>query len=44
MRVRHSKFGVGEVQDVVAGTPARVSVRFPGWGVRKIIATYLEPG
>ena len=44
MRVRHSKFGVGEVQEVVAGTPARVSVRFPGWGVRKIIATYLEPG
>ncbi|MGB5812924.1 MAG: UvrD-helicase domain-containing protein [Polyangiales bacterium] len=43
MQVRHPKFGVGEVREVVAGTPPRVSVRFPGWGTRKIIASYLEP-
>ncbi|MEM9728046.1 MAG: UvrD-helicase domain-containing protein [Myxococcota bacterium] len=43
MQVRHPKFGVGEVREVVEGTPARVSVRFPGWGTRKIIASYLEP-
>jgi len=43
MQVRHPKFGVGEVREVMLGTPPRVSVRFPGWGTRKIIATYLEP-
>ena len=43
MQVRHPKFGVGEVKEVAPGTPPRVSVRFPGWGTRKIIATYLEP-
>jgi hypothetical protein len=41
--VRHPKFGVGEVQEVMQGSPPRVSVRFPGWGTRKIIASYLEP-
>ncbi len=43
MMVRHPKFGVGEVRDVQDGTPPRVSVQFPGWGTRKIVATYLEP-
>ena len=43
MQVRHPKFGVGGVREVMLGTPPRVSVRFPGWGTRKIIATYLEP-
>lgn len=43
MQVRHPKFGVGEVREVVEGTPPRVAVRFPGWGTRKIIASYLEP-
>ncbi|MEM7137236.1 MAG: UvrD-helicase domain-containing protein [Myxococcota bacterium] len=43
MQVRHPKFGVGEVREVVEGSPPRVSVRFPGWGTRKIIATFLEP-
>ena len=43
MQVRHPKFGVGEIREVVEGTPPRVAVRFPGWGTRKIIASYLEP-
>ncbi len=43
MQVRHPKFGVGEVREVMDGSPPRVSVRFPGWGTRKIIASYLEP-
>jgi DNA helicase-2/ATP-dependent DNA helicase PcrA len=43
MQVRHPKFGVGEIREVEQGSPLRVSVRFPGWGTRKIIATYLEP-
>lgn len=43
MQVRHPKFGVGEVREVTQGSPPRVSVRFPGWGTRKIIASYLEP-
>ena len=33
--VRHPKFGVGEVQEVMQGSPPRVSVRFPGWGTRR---------
>ena len=44
MIVRHPKFGVGEVREVIVGSPPRVSVKFPGWGTRKIIASYLEPG
>jgi DNA helicase-2/ATP-dependent DNA helicase PcrA len=43
MQVRHPKFGVGEVKEVTPGSPPRVSVRFPGWGTRKIVASYLEP-
>lgn len=43
MQVRHPKFGVGEVREVVQGSPPRVSVRFSGWGTRTIIASYLEP-
>jgi DNA helicase-2/ATP-dependent DNA helicase PcrA len=43
VQVRHPKFGVGEVTEVMQGTPPRVSVHFPGWGTRKIIASYLEP-
>jgi DNA helicase-2/ATP-dependent DNA helicase PcrA len=43
MQVRHPKFGVGEVREVMQGSPLRVEVRFPGWGTRKIIASYLEP-
>ncbi len=43
-QVRHPKFGVGEVREVMQGSPPRVSVRFAGWGTRTIIASYLEPG
>ncbi len=43
MQVRHPKFGVGEVRELVQGTPPRVAVRFSGWGTRTIIASYLEP-
>jgi len=43
MRVRHRKFGVGTVQSVIAGDPPRVAVSFPGWGTRKIVASFLEP-
>ena len=43
VQVRHPKFGVGEVTEVMQGSPPRVSVHFPGWGTRKIIASYLEP-
>jgi DNA helicase-2/ATP-dependent DNA helicase PcrA len=43
MQVRHPKFGIGEVREVMQGSPPRVSVRFPGWGTRKIIASYLQP-
>jgi DNA helicase-2/ATP-dependent DNA helicase PcrA len=42
-QVRHPKFGVGEVREVMQGSPPRVSVRFAGWGTRTIIASYLEP-
>ena len=43
MKVRHPKFGVGEIREVMMGDPPRVSVRFDGWGVRKIVASYLMP-
>ena len=43
VQVRHPKFGVGEVTEVMQGSPPRVLVHFPGWGTRKIIASYLEP-
>lgn len=43
MRVRHRKFGVGLVRDVLEGIPPRVSVDFPGWGVKRIATAFLEP-
>ena len=43
MRVRHAKFGVGTVRAVDPGLPPRVSVEFPGWGLKRITASYLEP-
>jgi DNA helicase-2/ATP-dependent DNA helicase PcrA len=43
MRVRHAKFGIGEVHAVSPDHPPRVTVRFPGWGEKTLLATYLEP-
>jgi DNA helicase-2/ATP-dependent DNA helicase PcrA len=43
MQVRHAKYGEGEVLDVQAGNPIRVTVKFMGWGVKQIAASYLEP-
>ncbi len=41
--VRHAKYGDGEVLSVEGGRPPRVTVRFAGWGVKQILATFLEP-
>jgi DNA helicase-2/ATP-dependent DNA helicase PcrA len=43
MHVRHAKYGDGEVTGVEPGRPPRVTVRFAGWGVKQILASYLEP-
>jgi hypothetical protein len=43
MRVRHKKFGVGQVRALTAGSPPRVTVSFPGWGDKTLISSYLEP-
>jgi DNA helicase-2/ATP-dependent DNA helicase PcrA len=43
MRVRHAKFGIGEVHAVTQEQPPRVTVRFPGWGEKTLLANYLEP-
>jgi hypothetical protein len=43
MRVRHRKFGVGQVRAVSPGTPPRVTVSFPGWGDKTLVSSYLEP-
>jgi DNA helicase II / ATP-dependent DNA helicase PcrA len=43
MRVRHPKFGVGQVRAVSPGTPPRVTVSFPGWGDKTLVSSYLEP-
>jgi hypothetical protein len=43
MRVRHNKFGVGQIQAVTPGSPPRVIVRFPGWGDKTLVSSFLEP-
>ncbi|HRG96923.1 MAG TPA: UvrD-helicase domain-containing protein [Polyangiaceae bacterium] len=43
-RVRHKKFGVGQVvKTLELGEPAVVAF-FPGWGEMKVLARFLEPG
>jgi DNA helicase-2/ATP-dependent DNA helicase PcrA len=42
MRVRHTKFGVGEVTGISGGVPPRVTVQFPD-GARQIVSTFLTP-
>ena len=42
-RVKHDRFGEGEVLSVVSvGEPAVVAF-FPGWGEKKILARFLKP-
>jgi DNA helicase-2/ATP-dependent DNA helicase PcrA len=43
MRVRHGKYGVGQVLSVVDGTQLSAVVRFPGWGDKQIVGRFLEP-
>jgi DNA helicase II / ATP-dependent DNA helicase PcrA len=43
-RVRHAKFGEGEVLNVEAGRPPRVTVKFAQFGVKQVVASFLEPG
>lgn len=43
MKVRHPKFGIGEVQSITSGAPPRAVVVFPGWGRRTIVARFLRP-
>jgi DNA helicase-2/ATP-dependent DNA helicase PcrA len=42
MRVRHTKFGVGQVTAVTDGVPPRVTVSFSD-ATRQIVSTFLEP-
>ena len=43
MAVAHAKYGVGKVQAVGGGMPPKVTVAFPGWGVKQIVASFLGP-
>ncbi len=43
-RVRHAKFGDGEVVKVEPGRPPRVTVNFEQYGMKQVVASYLEPG
>ncbi len=43
MRVRHVKFGAGQVLDVSPDAPPRVRVRFDHAGIKQIVATHLLP-
>src|SRR5262249_6962769 len=43
-RVRHARFGEGEVRRVERSTELFVVAFFPGWGEKKILARYLQPG
>jgi DNA helicase-2/ATP-dependent DNA helicase PcrA len=43
MGVRHAKFGVGQVIELRPGMPPKVTVRFPGWGEKLVVTSYLEP-
>jgi DNA helicase-2/ATP-dependent DNA helicase PcrA len=41
MRVYHERFGYGEVEDLEgSGEKQKASVRFPGWGVKKLMTRY----
>jgi DNA helicase II / ATP-dependent DNA helicase PcrA len=42
--VRHARYGIGEVISVQPGPRPKVTVSFPGFGRKTIIADYLEVG
>ena len=44
MTVRHAKFGDGKVLQVEAGRPPKVTVEFAHYGVKQVVASFLEPG
>jgi DNA helicase-2/ATP-dependent DNA helicase PcrA len=43
MRVRHAKFGIGEVRRVEQGMVPKADVIFPGWGKKTLAIQYLTP-
>ncbi len=42
MRVTHERFGPGVIQSVDPGADPIVTVKFPGWGVKRIKAAFLR--
>ncbi|MCU0664616.1 MAG: UvrD-helicase domain-containing protein, partial [Myxococcota bacterium] len=40
--VRHARFGVGKILEVMAGPRPKVDVQFPGFGRKTILVEYLE--
>lgn len=42
--VLHKRFGKGVVERVELGVAPSIVARFPGFGVRKVLAQYLSPG
>ncbi len=40
--VQHSKFGEGVVERVELGTDPAIVARYPGWGVKKVLARFLS--
>ncbi|MBK8215079.1 MAG: UvrD-helicase domain-containing protein [Myxococcales bacterium] len=43
-RVRHKKFGVGQVVELLELAEPAVLAFFPGWGEMKVLTRFLEPG
>lgn len=41
-QVRHARFGVGKILEVVPGQRPKVDVQFPGFGRKTILVEYLE--
>ncbi|NMC72062.1 MAG: hypothetical protein GYA57_18670, partial [Myxococcales bacterium] len=41
-RVRHPRFGVGRVVDLEEGAEVKITVEFPGWGRKKLVARFVE--
>ena len=43
MRVKHAKFGVGRVEGLEAGAELKLTVHFPAFGVKKVLADFVQP-